>query len=613
MLNTLFRGHWLVQVLFAALAFAAAGFLYLTHQEREAEKVLALQQGVPAAVSLNAFDPAKDIHPADEVHVIGWINTEYNYELTETSRKRSDVVRRMFVMFGPEDTAQTKTARAVILMPQYDVDRFIEGLMANTSGLADGGNPVFALNGTAESSPTLDNMANDALKEKGLTKAPGFQFIEIWPHDGRAAALAPDPTTGLIVAGGVAAFGLLLLLVGVVKYRRRNAKPALMPAAPVTKPWGADSGTIAETPLSAPVSNAAVDAALAARPKRGLPVEPSSYAFLGIAIAIGVASTWVGSWQLMVLAFIMGGWHFAARVKRAMDKGVTAVASTLSALKEPSSAESASGPGVPPGVPSVSSTLAALRQMDARGGNPAPSQSAVESVPSLSSRVSGLSRIGGGKPAQYAGALVVLMAIYLVAGKTGFLEAGLPTISVSAEGSGTGGGPVAAPAPAPTTKTAEVSPVAAAPEAAQAVAAPEPPVPAAAATPVQVVENPLIPETASLRPKAGEAGAVVTAAVPAAAPEPIVTPEPAPAVAPWWPMPPRPMPRRPWRRRSPLNRQGCPLPKLPWLPQEPRPKTLRPRQQMIRRPRSWRALALETCCSLRPLPGPSCWLSPPSR
>lgn len=134
MLNAAFRGHRLGQFVLAAALFALAGVFHQEHRKDEAEKVLALRQGVPAPVSLNAFDPEKDIHSADDVHVIGWINTGYNHELTETRARRSDVVRRMFVLFGPEDTAETGTARAVVLMSEEDVDRFVDGLLVDMVG-----------------------------------------------------------------------------------------------------------------------------------------------------------------------------------------------------------------------------------------------------------------------------------------------------------------------------------------------------------------------------------------------------------------------------------------------------------------------------------------------
>ena len=74
----------------------------------------------------DGFHPARDTHPADEVHVTGWINVAYNTQLTLTTKRKwssSETVRQMLVLFGPDDTTETKTVRAVVLLPAGDVDR----------------------------------------------------------------------------------------------------------------------------------------------------------------------------------------------------------------------------------------------------------------------------------------------------------------------------------------------------------------------------------------------------------------------------------------------------------------------------------------------------------
>ena len=137
-LRIAFGGRWYVQFVLALLAFGAAGYLYQAAQKDAAEMAVALKNGPPAPVSLNAFVPAKDVHAADEVTVTGWFNPAYNYELTEERRKRSDIVRRMFVFFGPEDTGATKTVRAIVLMPPSDVDRFFSGPAMEYLGHVEG-------------------------------------------------------------------------------------------------------------------------------------------------------------------------------------------------------------------------------------------------------------------------------------------------------------------------------------------------------------------------------------------------------------------------------------------------------------------------------------------
>ncbi|MFM7444470.1 MAG: hypothetical protein ACKO2N_11245, partial [Tabrizicola sp.] len=120
MLRLIFNSRWHVQLVLALAAFGLAVLFYFAAEKSEAEKAAARAAGIPEAVSLSSFDPSRDVHAADEIHVKAWINPEYNYELTK-EQKGTDTVRRMFVLFGPEDAADSKTARAVILMYEHEV------------------------------------------------------------------------------------------------------------------------------------------------------------------------------------------------------------------------------------------------------------------------------------------------------------------------------------------------------------------------------------------------------------------------------------------------------------------------------------------------------------
>jgi hypothetical protein len=510
MFRLLFRGHWLAQMVFAALAFAAAAFFYMAHQQIEAEKAQARANGMPAAVSLNAFDPEKDVHPADEVHVIGWINPEFNYQLTEEHRRGADVVRRMFVLFGPDDAPDTKAARAVVLMAEGDVDRFADIVVANVSNLV-GGNPVFSLNGTGGTSATLDDMADDALREKGLTKAPGFRYIELWPAGGRDEGLRADPVTGLYIAGAAAGFGVLMLGLAVLTFRRRNRKPALsqmdMPqsATPVAgQPWA----IAAAAPM-------ATEAGQAPARRKSLPMKPESWSFLIVAILVGVIGNWAGSWQLTVLAGVLILVHFVARVKAAMDRGVEAVATAVTALRTPDAATATTTVG-----------------LSGRSPGPQDEDRAVQTVPSLTSRLFGAGRARGGRSMGFGGAMALVVLAALALGNQGLLDMKLPGMpGFSASAGGTVGpeaaGPVAASEPVQAAEAAPATtPADKAPAEAAALADPAP------VTTAPVVDQPLIPEAASLRPGPGETGAIVIAAaepsLPASAPSPVTAAAPAP-------------------------------------------------------------------------------------
>ena len=236
MINLIFfRSPWPVKAVLAALCFGLAWFAYQFGLENEAEKAQALRDGVPEAVSLNEFDPVRDIHAADEVHVIGWVNSDFNYTLTETrktKRSKHDVTRRMFVMLGPDDSSESKTARAVILLPDYAVDRFFQEMVPNLQGF-DGDRGLFRLSGTAESKPELKSMAEEALAKLGMKKGPGFQFIEPWSKAGRAADLAPNPDTMQTVTLIFAGLGGLLLLMALAGMRRRKTPAVAAQSHPI--------------------------------------------------------------------------------------------------------------------------------------------------------------------------------------------------------------------------------------------------------------------------------------------------------------------------------------------------------------------------------------------
>lgn len=215
------RTRWITYAVFAVMFFAAAISFPFIDASIEEAKATALSRGMPAPVSLDQFDPDQDIHPADEITVTGWIETRYNYELTETRRRglrSSDTVRRMFVLFGPGDGDTSKEARAVLTVAPEQVEAYMDAL-ARTAKV-DHGRVVFTINGQADGSPDLKAMIDDAMVEQGLTKAANFTYIAPWT-DGREAALRPgDPQAAQIAMGIAVLVGLVLLALA---WRARRA------------------------------------------------------------------------------------------------------------------------------------------------------------------------------------------------------------------------------------------------------------------------------------------------------------------------------------------------------------------------------------------------------
>lgn len=232
MLRVFFRLPWPVMALIAAALF----WLAQDSRERvarfEAEKAEALLRDAPEPVPLEAFTPG-DVGLADEVHVTAWINLDHNYELTK-ERKGTDTVRRMFVLFGPGDRADSTVARGVVVLHPGEVDAFVDLLAAHLTDPADPRMP-FNLNGAREGSPDLSDMVDEALAERGLTKDE--DFLAVAPYlKGRAVALAPDAGAPERVATVFTVLGALagLLALGKLAARRRSqAGRAVAPVAPV--------------------------------------------------------------------------------------------------------------------------------------------------------------------------------------------------------------------------------------------------------------------------------------------------------------------------------------------------------------------------------------------
>jgi hypothetical protein len=227
-----FRAKPVTHLVLACVFVGLAAWAYTHSIKIEQDKAAALAAPMPAPVSLSAFGD-DDIHLADEINVIGQINPAYNYELTQ-ERKGTDTVRYMYVMFGPDDAADTKVARAAVILTEEQLDPFTELMAANFVDFTEMG-PVFSVNGAATSTPDLQSMAIDAMKKEGLSRSPDFVWIEPW-IEGRAAALAPndlDPLTLPGIVGAPAVLSVLLALFGMARGRRQTAAARTMAAAPI--------------------------------------------------------------------------------------------------------------------------------------------------------------------------------------------------------------------------------------------------------------------------------------------------------------------------------------------------------------------------------------------
>ncbi|MDJ0826748.1 MAG: hypothetical protein QNJ16_14705 [Rhodobacter sp.] len=211
----------LLRLPFWAYLILAVGALFLGEELRkqaeayEAEKKIARAQGAPAPVDLTEFQPDEHVGAADEVHVTGWVDVDYNYHLVKR-RKGLDTERYALMLFGAGDADGSREVRAAIVLTETDRDTFVDGLPPKIVDYTETG-PILKLNGQMKTSVTLDDMFYDALREQGLKRADNFIFIE--PYlEGREAALASDPNAAHKVLQTSRSIAALLAMLGFLRF-----------------------------------------------------------------------------------------------------------------------------------------------------------------------------------------------------------------------------------------------------------------------------------------------------------------------------------------------------------------------------------------------------------
>lgn len=206
---------WWAYIPMSAGVFWASERVYEKALETEAARASALETAMPEPVDLAVFDPARDIHVGDEVHVQGRIDHERDYELVEYTKGVPTTTRYLYMIFGANDPEGAREVRAALMLDKGEEERFVD-TMANewTVGLSDVG-WVYDFNGFASRTATLDDMAEDAIAEQGLTMAEDFVYVAPF-FDGREVALAPHGVPGRTrQIGWIAA--AVVVLIGVAK------------------------------------------------------------------------------------------------------------------------------------------------------------------------------------------------------------------------------------------------------------------------------------------------------------------------------------------------------------------------------------------------------------
>lgn len=249
-LRRVLRWPFWLYVLLGVGVFWASEQVHKDSLRSEAEKAIALQQAAPELTDLGQFSRAQHLGPADEVHVQGWINTDYNYHLVKRTNGMKTGERHMWVLFGTDDTAQAEVARAAVVLEVGQKDAFMTYLSGAIGGI-HGDKVLLDLNGFGKTSDSFSKVAMNALRNEGLR--PSADFIYIKPFiEGRAAALAPAELPGKNRYIGWA-IGMVLMLLGVVKFRlrRQSSKVRAQVREPEkTRPVVLPKGIDADSPLA---------------------------------------------------------------------------------------------------------------------------------------------------------------------------------------------------------------------------------------------------------------------------------------------------------------------------------------------------------------------------
>ena len=223
------RLPWWIYVGFAVGMGNLTYNLYNSEFEKQQLGLARAEQPAPQSVDLSKFDPERDIHPLDEVHVRGWPDFDYNYQLIKKRNGIETSRRFMYVFFGQDDLRGTRDVRAVILLRKNEKDLFVDQAEQMVVGMKES-NFIYEVNGFEGGADGFSSLMNDSLKKEGLVKADNFIIIEPFLY-GRSEALTTkhDPKKTLIYCSGLTLF---LTLVAQFKYTAKlRRKRALRAAA----------------------------------------------------------------------------------------------------------------------------------------------------------------------------------------------------------------------------------------------------------------------------------------------------------------------------------------------------------------------------------------------
>lgn len=188
----LFRGPWVIQLVVAGL-IAWGG----VQMHRDNAELYAVQTGMiaappPEVTEIAAFVPRREGQRLVEARVLAQMDLDATTRLIKKTNGITTSEEVMFVLLASDAGAETRKARAVMLVDPEDEERFREWLLARAVGFGARG-PLVLVEGVVSQSGS--SLTAEALEDRGYERGgPDFYITPFL--DGRAAGLQATARSG---------------------------------------------------------------------------------------------------------------------------------------------------------------------------------------------------------------------------------------------------------------------------------------------------------------------------------------------------------------------------------------------------------------------------------
>lgn len=183
----------------------------------------------PEVTEIAAFQPRRDGQRLVEARVLAQMDLEATTRLIKKTNGITTSEEVMFVLLASDAGAETRRARAVMLVDPDDEDRFREWLLARAVGFGARG-PLVMVEGVVSQSGS--SLTAEALEDRGYDRGgPDFYITPFL--DGRVAGLQATARERAVLIWGIFALAGVFVLIAAAKLRpwakrRGAAKPVGM-------------------------------------------------------------------------------------------------------------------------------------------------------------------------------------------------------------------------------------------------------------------------------------------------------------------------------------------------------------------------------------------------